>query len=189
MLEELLHLDKELFLFLNNLGTGRWDVFWLFMTNKWTWIPLYALLLFLAFRQLGPRKTVLLLIAIALLITCTDQLANFFKAGAQRLRPCYDPEVNELMRLVKPYCGGKFGYYSAHASNSFAIAIFFTRVLRSKFRYLPILIMTWAIMVSYSRVYIGVHFPLDILTGMGTGLIMGWLFSKLYIFALNKYHV
>lgn len=129
---------------------------------------------------------VLLLVFTALLILVTDQLSNFFKYGVQRLRPCYDTDVNGSMRQVKEFCGGKFGYFSAHAANSFAVAFFFTFLLRSKYRYIGVFLMVWAFIVAYSRVYIGVHFPLDVLTGGLIGLILGWLFAKLYIFALQK---
>lgn len=128
-----------------------------------------------------------MLVFTALLITVTDQLSNFFKYGVQRLRPCYDLEVNGIMRLVKNSCGGKFGYFSAHAANATAVAFFFTYLLKSKFRYIGIFLMVWAFLVAYSRIYIGVHFPLDVLSGMVIGLIMSWLFAKLYIFAVHKF--
>ena len=130
MLEKLLHLDQEVFVYLNNLGSPFWDGFWMFMTNKWSSIPLYLILLILAYRSLGLKKTLLLLVSIALVITVSDQLSNFFKIGVGRLRPCYDPDLSGLIRLVKTSCGGKYGYFSAHASNSFAIAIFFTHFFR-----------------------------------------------------------
>ncbi|RKR12268.1 undecaprenyl-diphosphatase [Maribacter vaceletii] len=189
MLEELVQLDKTLFLQLNNLGTPIWDSFWLFITNKVNSIPLYVILLFVSYKQLGLKKTLLLLVTVGIMIGVTDQLANFFKYGVQRLRPCHDTEVNSLMRLVKSYCGGKYGYFSAHAANSFAVAIFFTNLLRSKIKYIAVFLLIWAAMVAYSRVYIGVHFPLDILTGTGIGLFLGWLFTKLYIFALQKFPI
>ena len=189
MLEQLLQLDKEVFLFLNRLGNPTWDGFWMFVTNKLSSIPIYLILLVLVYRKVGLRKTLVVLIAVALLILVTDQLANFFKYGVQRLRPCYDPQVNDIMRLVKSSCGGKFGYFSAHAANSFAIALFFTTLLRSKFKYMGFLLFFWATVVAYSRIYIGVHFPLDVITGMLIGLGMGWLFAKLYIFALHKFQL
>jgi len=187
MLEEIIQYDKQLFLFLNNLGNPTWDGFWMFVTNKLNWIPLYIGLLFLCYKNFGVRNTVFILIVMTLLITVTDQLANFFKYGIQRLRPCHDSEVNSLMRLVKSSCGGKFGYFSAHASNQFAVAFFFTIVFRKKYKYIGIMLLFWAFLVAYSRVYIGVHFPLDVATGILIGLIMSWLFAKLYIFALNKF--
>ncbi|MEO0527856.1 MAG: phosphatase PAP2 family protein [Bacteroidota bacterium] len=186
MWEEIIQYDKQLFLFLNSLGTGPWDGFWLFITNKWSSIPLYAVLLILSYRSFGPKKTIVLLVAVALMITVTDQLANFFKYGIQRLRPCHDPDINLLMRLVKKSCGGRFGYFSAHAANATATAFFFTILFRTTYAHIGIFLMFWAFFVAYSRIYIGVHFPLDVVTGVGIGLILSWLFAKLYIFALQK---
>tara|TARA_R110002051_G_scaffold325867_1_gene432543 strand:- start:75905 stop:76474 length:570 start_codon:yes stop_codon:yes gene_type:complete len=186
MLEELIHYDKELFLFLNNLGTSSWDGFWLFITNKFSAVPLYLLLAIIFYKAYGLKKLLLFLVTIGLLITVTDQLANFFKYGVQRLRPCYDEEVNGLMRLVKSSCGGTYGYFSAHASNAFAVAFLFTYLLKEKYKYIGFLLLTWACLVAYSRIYIGVHFPLDSLTGAFIGLVFSWLFAKLFIFATLK---
>ena len=189
MLEELLKLDRELFLFLNNLGTPNWDGFWMFVTNKWSSIPLYFILLIIAYKNYGLRKTLLLLVAITLLITVTDQLSNFFKIGVQRLRPCYDTDLEGMMRLVKSSCGGKFGYFSAHAANSFGIAFFFAFLFRTRYVLLPWVLVLWAILVAGSRIYIGVHFPLDIITGGLVGILMAWLFSRLFIIAQHKFQL
>ena len=186
MFEEVIQWDKEVFLFLNGLGSTTWDGFWMFITNKWGSIPLYAVLLLLSIRFLGWKRTGILLIAVALLITTTDQLANFFKYGVGRLRPCHDEQLFETMRLVKHSCGGKFGYFSAHAGNTMAVAWFFSIVFRDRIRWIPYLLLLWAILVGYSRIYIGVHFPGDVLTGILIGALFGWLYAKLYIFALRK---
>ncbi len=186
LLDELIQLDEQLFLFLNGLGTPSWDGFWLFVTDKWGAIPLYALLLFLSLRFLGWKRTGVLLIAIALLITTTDQLANFFKYGVRRFRPCHDEELFAVMRLVKNSCGGKYGYFSAHAASSMALATFFSGVFRKQLKGWESLLVLWALLVGYSRIYIGVHFPGDVLTGILIGLLFGWVFAKLYIFALHK---
>ncbi|MET6990173.1 phosphatase PAP2 family protein [Sediminicola arcticus] len=187
MMEQLVQIDKQLFLFLNAMGSTTWDGFWLFMTNKFSSIPLYLFLLITSYKSFGLKKTLLILVTVALLITVTDQLGNFFKYGVQRLRPCYDPELTGMVRLVKSSCGGKFGYFSAHAANSFALAFFFTRLLAFKYKYIGFFLFSWAAVVAYSRIYVGVHFPLDILTGMGIGLFLSWLFTKLYIFAIQKF--
>lgn len=186
MLDGLLQADRELFLLLNNLGSEQWDGFWLFLTDKWSSIPVYVLLLVLSYRQFGAKRTALILVSVALLITVTDQLANFFKYGVQRLRPCYEQDLFGLMRLVKASCGGKFSFFSAHAANSFAVAAFFANLFRSHFRIVAILLLVWALLVSYSRIYIGVHYPLDIVSGILVGLLFSWLFGKLYIFAAHK---
>jgi undecaprenyl-diphosphatase len=187
MLEELIQLDRSVFLYLNTLGTESWDGFWLFLTDKWSALPLYVLLLWLSYKQLGTRKTLVLLIAVALLITCTDQMANFFKYGIKRLRPCYDEEFAGMMRLVKSSCGGRYAFFSAHAANSFSIAVFFALLFWKKIRVFSLLLLVWAMLVAYSRVYIGVHYPLDILAGALAGLIFGWLFYRLFIFGVHKY--
>ena len=186
-MDELVQLDKQLFLFLNTMGNTTWDGFWLFITNKFSSIPLYVILLITSYKSFGLKKTLLILVTVALLITVTDQLANFFKYGVQRLRPCHDPELNGMVRLVKSSCGGKFGYFSAHAANSFALAFFFTKLFTFKYSYIGPFLFIWAAVVAYSRIYVGVHFPLDILTGIGIGIFLSWLFTKLYIFALQKF--
>lgn len=92
------------------------------------------------------------------------------------------------MRLVKASCGGKFGYFSAHAANSFAVAIFFTFILRSKYKFIGIFLIVWALVVAYSRIYIGVHFPLDVITGILIGTFLGGLFLQLFSKLVSKYN-
>lgn len=186
MIETLLQRDHELFLYLNGLGTPSWDFFWQYISNKFSAVPIYIFLLLLAYQQYGLKKTILLVVSVVLLITVTDQLSNFFKYGLGRLRPCHDPEVMDVMRLVKSRCGGKYGYFSAHAANSFAIAVFFFHILRSASGILGASLLFWAGLVAYSRIYLGVHFPLDVVTGALVGSFFGWLFLKLFIFAARK---
>ncbi|MGB5403582.1 MAG: phosphatase PAP2 family protein, partial [Robiginitalea sp.] len=98
----------------------------------------------------------------------------------QRLRPCYEPELEGLVRLVKSSCGGRFGYFSAHAANAFGLATFFAVFWGQRKRLWGALLLLWAVVVGYSRIYLGVHYPLDILTGFLAGGLLGWLFAQLY---------
>lgn len=176
MLNEVIHKDIELFIYLNNLGSIQWDGFWLFITNKYSAIPLYLLLLFFTYKYFGLKKTVIILISIALLITISDQTSNFFKYNFARLRPCYNENIVHLIRLVKESCGGKYSYFSAHAANSMALAIFFSLLFKKYSKLWIWLLIIWALLVGYSRIYIGVHFPLDILTGFFFGIVYGIIF-------------
>ncbi|MBT8287350.1 MAG: phosphatase PAP2 family protein [Flavobacteriaceae bacterium] len=178
MIERILQYDKELFLFLNNLGSAAWDDFWLVVTNKFTFIPLYALLVFLIYRKLGLKYLLLLILVIAAMITFTDQITNVFKAGFERVRPCRDEDVMDLMRYIADRCG-RFGFFSGHSSNSMAAAVFAGLLLRTHYKYLIFILLFWSALVAYSRIYVGVHFPLDIFFGMIFGAISGYLFYKL----------
>ena len=123
------------------------------------------------------KKTLWLLLTIALLITFTDQITNAFKNGFQRLRPCHEEALDGLMRRVKSSCGGKYSYFSGHASNSFAIATLFVTLFAKRFQAMRLLFVV-AAFVAYSRIYIGVHYPLDVLSGALFGAFGGWLFAK-----------
>ena len=182
MLEELVKLDTELFVYLNGLGTESWDGFWMFYTTKFNWIPFYGLLLFLMYKRINNTKVFLYtLLVIVLMITFTDQITNLFKKVlVMRLRPCYNPEIDDIIRLVKRSCGGKHGYFSGHASNSMAVAVFTGLMLRYKYKYALYILIVWAIGMGYSRIYVGVHYPLDVLSGMLFGVLSGFLFYKLF---------
>lgn len=177
-MEELLRWDTEFFTFLNSLGSEPWDGFWQLVTLKWTSIPLYAILLYLIYKHHGLKGTVVIAIAAALMVTATDQLANLFKYGIQRPRPCQVEELQATIRFAAERCG-RYGYFSAHAASSMATAVFAGLLLRNWYRYMPFLLLFWAVLLGYSRIYLGVHYPLDVITGMAFGGLIGWLFFQL----------
>ncbi len=187
MIDTLINTDIELLIYLNNLGTEQWDRFWLILSNKLSAIPLYVLLLFLTFKQIGLKKLLWMLLFIAILIIFSDQTSNLFKYGFKRLRPCHDESILNSIRLVKDSCGGLYSYFSAHAANAMAIVFFFGHLLKDRLKYIFIGLILWAVLVAYSRVYIGVHFPLDILTGMLFGVLYGTLFYKLYQLFIKRF--
>jgi undecaprenyl-diphosphatase len=186
MIEELLKYDTELFLCLNSMGSDTWDGFWLTVTAKWSSIPLYAALLYLVYKHFGVKATLIIIVSVALMITATDQLANLFKYGIQRPRPCQVEGLKDTMRFVADTCG-RYGYFSAHAASSMAAAVFLGLLLRTWYKYLPFLLLFWAVLIGYSRIYIGVHYPLDVITGMLFGGVLGWLFFRIQGLARKKF--
>lgn len=186
-MEEIIRLDKELFLFLNTLGSTRWDNFWIFLSERSYWIPLYVALLFLLYKNLGLRKTALVLALTLLMILVTDQITNIFKDCFQRLRPCFVKEFEGIMRGVGCERRGQYGFTSAHASNHFAIAVLLGLIFRNRYKWMLTILLIWAAFISYSRIYLGVHFPLDIICGGIMGLIIGYLAYRLYLLILRKY--
>lgn len=186
MLDELLKYDTELFLFLNNLGNTSWDGFWRFVTEKWSSIPLYAFLLYLVFKHYGWKGTLVIIVCVALMITATDQIASLFKYGIKRPRPCKVEELQPLMRYVADGCG-RFGYFSAHAASSMAAAVFLGLSLQKWYKYLPFLLLLWAVITGYSRIYLGVHYPLDVISGMAFGGFTGWLFYLIQKWGQRKF--
>ena len=186
MIEQLLQYDTELFMYLNSLGTTQWDSFWLAYTSKFNWIPFYAVLLYLMFRVIGLKPLLITMVVVALMILVTDQTTNLFKNGLHRLRPCHLVELIDSMRLVREGCGGQYGFFSGHASNTMAAAIFIGLMMRSKYKYFIYMLIFWAFLMAYSRVYIGVHYPLDITIGMSFGVLTGYLFYRLNRFLMKK---
>ena len=184
MIDYVLNLDTELFIYLNSLGIPLFDNFWILLSTKEANIFYYSTLLLFYFYSKTLKFKFLelfyLLILIALMITVTDQTANLFKDSFQRLRPCYNEMIKDSLRLVKDSCGGKYGFFSAHASNSFTLAVLFGLLYKNKFKYLIHISLFYACLISYSRIYLGVHFPLDIFFGAIFGIIIGILTFKFY---------
>ncbi|WP_378177103.1 phosphatase PAP2 family protein [Aquimarina sp. SS2-1] len=186
-MEELIQLDKDLMIFLNNLGSVTWDSFWLFMTEKFYQIPLYLVLLYFFYKYFGVKGTIITLITVALLITASDQISVLFKnVLVMRPRPCRAEGVAEFLRTIEVNCG-RFGYFSGHATSSMALAFFTGLALQKHLKYIFPFMVIWALIVSYSRIYLGVHYPLDVITGLAVGIILGFGAFKLHTFLAKKY--
>lgn len=189
MLEKLLQYDTELFLYLNKLGNPTWDQLWLLITAEFTFVPLYIILLYLIYKSYGLKPMLLFIVTIALMITFTDQITNLFKHTVQRPRPCrLDELANEGMRYIAERCG-RYGFFSGHSSNSMAAAIFGGLILKKYHSKLIYLLIVWSLIVAYSRIYVGVHYPLDLVCGLTFGALSGYAFYKLGLYFLKRFNV
>lgn len=172
------HLDQQLFLFLNSLHSSFWDIVMHAISGRVIWAPLYlAILLYLSFRY--KRKFLIIIPFIILAVTLADQVSvQLFKNIFLRLRPCHEPSLAGMVHLVNGECGGLYGFVSSHASNSFNVALLSLMLIKR--RWYTISIITWASVIGYSRIYLGVHYPGDVVFGAMVGAFIGWGVYKLY---------
>jgi undecaprenyl-diphosphatase len=178
MMEFLFNLDRDVFILLNNLGSESWDGFWLFMTKQLNWSPIFLLILYLIFKHYGWRHALLIILMIAVLILITHQTTNhLFKYRFERLRPSSDSSLEGMIRAV--HSSHTFSFISGHASNSMAATFFLYTVLKSRIKYIEIMFL-WPLVFAYSRIYLGLHYPSDILVGYLWGILMAVLVLQLY---------
>ena len=185
MLEYLKNIDEALFLYLNGMHNNFFDFLMHWITMQETWYPFYLLLaswIIWKYKRKGIPVILILIISIVI----SDQFTSaFMKPFFERLRPCHDPQIGTLVHVVDA-CGGLYGFASSHASNSFALATLLYLFFRSNYRYTSIFFI-WATLVSYSRIYVGVHYPGDIITGAMIGILIAWILYYLYVRLPSKY--
>jgi undecaprenyl-diphosphatase len=169
MLEKIIQWDQDLLITLNNLNHPFFDPIMYWFSDKYIWFPMYIFFIgFLIYRY--KIDGLYMVVALAFTIALCDQFTSgFMKPYFERLRPCYEPEIQNYLRMITG-CGGQYGFASSHASNAFGFAVFTILLLRKNSYHIGWLLL-WALLVSYSRVYLGVHYPLDILAGGMSGTI------------------
>ncbi|WP_163268159.1 phosphatase PAP2 family protein [Dysgonomonas sp. 216] len=185
MLDKFLPYEKSLFLFVNGTHTYFWDnTMWLFSDLK-IWMPMTLVLIINIIYKMSWTKWLPILLAIIVVFTLCDQFSShLMKPLFERPRPTHYPGIMENVRTLNGYTGGKYGFISGHATNSFGFAMFTLLLFRN--RYYSIVILLWAVLISYSRVYLGVHFISDIIAGAISGSILGALVYKLYQLGRKK---
>jgi undecaprenyl-diphosphatase len=184
-LEQLISLDKELFLFLNGLGSESFDEFWKIITKQINWAPFILAVFYLIQRKIGWKNFGIAILFLVVLIAFTDQITNLFKYSFERLRPCNDTDVNGIARIV--IHRNSFSFFSGHASNSMATTTFIFLLLRKHYKF-TFLLFLFPLIFAFSRIYLGLHFPSDILVGYLFGATFGFGFYKLYAFLGRKYN-
>lgn len=183
--QKILEIDTRWFLYLNSLNSDLWDTIMMMITLKDTWIPFYIVVIYFFIKNYR-TKSVSILIFLALTIFLSDQISVLIKESVGRLRPVYNPEIEHLVHNVLRK-GGKFGFVSSHATNSFSVFIFTSLIFKN--RNYSFLLLFWAILFSYSRIYSGVHYPFDIICGAVLGLLIGYTTFKIMMFVENRYFI
>ena len=181
-MEFLNSIDTELFLLINGCHNAFFDQIMFWLSDRLIWIPMYLLIVFFMIRRYKMRG-VLMILFVGLVIALCDQTAShLIKNLVQRLRPSHEPTLAGLIHLSKAGPGGLYGFVSSHAANVFGLATFLSFVLDKQFKLLKYWLFFWAVLVAYSRIYNGVHYPGDVVVGAVIGAFFGWVISKLFFY-------
>ena len=176
-METLLQIDKELLIWFNSSHSPFWDTIMMFFTRIEFWIPFYILIAYQIFKYKG-KEAWWWLIGLSLLILFSNLISTYlFKNILQRLRPSHEPALSGIVNLVKMYAGDKFGFVSSHATVVFAFAIYTSKLFKNNIYTLFITI--WSLLIVYTRLYLGLHYPGDILGGIALGLGLGYFFNRI----------
>ena len=181
MFEQLKKIDKEILLFINSHHNSFFDSVMWFASDKTSWVPLYVLLCILLIWKYKQHTWLMVLLIIPLIVASDMFTSEILKPLTGRLRPSHHSGLENLLHYVNNYRGGLYSFPSSHAANSFALITYLCLITAKKIKWLPYLLVPVALLISYSRMYLGVHYPSDVLTGAIIGILLGWIFYKIYI--------
>lgn len=180
MLEKINRLDTQLFLYLNGKHNAFFDPIMYWASDKLFWIPFYALIVFLLIREYR-KQSIYVLLSIGILILLCDQIAShLIKNAVKRLRPSHEPTLSHLVHLSDAGPGGQYGFVSSHSANAFGLATFLILLLPKKYNPLKWALACWAVLVAYSRIYNGVHYPSDVIVAAILGILLGYAVVSIY---------
>lgn len=187
MFETLEQFDRSILLAINSWHSGLFDSLMVYVSAIWIFTPLFFYWLYLAYRKEGAKKLLVLVAFVGLLVLLADQSANIVKHSVKRYRPTHNTEIQTRIHTVNGYTGGQYGFFSGHATNCFAIATLMFFLLSSEPFWFRSLCFVWAGLTAYSRMYLGVHYPSDILVGTLVGIFWGLVIYKFIQYTFNRY--
>lgn len=188
VLQGLVNVDTQVFLSINGMHNPYFDFFMSTYSGKWIWVPMYAAILYVLLRNMSWKTALLCTVGVALTITFADQVcATLIRPYVERLRPSnLENPLSELVHIVNGRRGGAYGFPSCHSANTFALAFYLMFLFRR--RGLTLFMMGWALLTCYSRVYLGVHYPGDLLAGAVVGFVGAWLMYRLFAWVARYRH-
>lgn len=182
-IEKIEQLDRNILFAINDANSPFLDQLMWWISKPSFGIPFYIIFALLLFRYFGWKNAMIVLVGVGVAVALSDLSAKYlFKEMFERYRPSHNLEIQDQLHYVNDYRGGMYGFVSSHAANMFAIASVIWMALRKKLKYFGLLLLVWAGLIAYSRVYLGVHYPSDVFVGALLGVTIGWLVFSL----LNK---
>ena len=182
-LNSLINYDKQLLIFLHSKGSTTWDIFWIFITKPTHWIPPFFIVFFLGYKAIGFKKTSIITLITALSGIISLLIVNSIKNNIQRLRPINDASINKSIRILVEQ--NDFSFVSGHSTVSFTVTFILFWILKKHYKY-SFLLFLFPILFAYSRIYLAVHFPIDIIFGMLLGFVIASVFYKIIDFFVLK---